>query len=174
MEILGTPIKFHECYSMVNDTKWWGTSCTCARASFKGAFLVKESALLNLNIAISTILVQGSAIKQCRPLVIKAPMPWHKLLSLESMRSGWVGWKEFGCGISDMRFVCPRTFVNSTRTAGPIVTGEAPFDSPIRRNDDGADLGSISSTWHVARAAPSKLAKKFAPTYRSNGRHHRP
>ena len=43
----------------------------------------KESALLNLNIAISTILAQGSAIKQCRPLVIKAPMPWHKLLSLE-------------------------------------------------------------------------------------------
>ena len=72
-----------------------------------------------------------------------------------------MGWKEFGCGISDMSFVCPRTFVNSTRTAGRIVTGEAPFDSPIRRNDDGADLGSISSTWHVARAAPSRLAKKI-------------
>ena len=64
--------------------------------------------------------------------------------------------------------------MNSRRTAGPIVTGEAPFDSPIRRNDDGADLGSISSTWHVARAAPSRLAKKFARTYRSNGGHHRP
>ena len=37
-----------------------------------------------------------------------------------------------------------------------------------------SDLGSISSTWHVARAAPSRLAKKFARTYRSNGRHHRP
>ena len=85
-----------------------------------------------------------------------------------------MGWKEFDCGISDMRFVCPRNFVNSTRTAGPIVTGEAPFDSPIRRNDDGADLGSISRTWHVARAAPSRLAKKFARTYRSNGGHHRP
>ena len=59
--------------------------------------------------------------------------------------------------------------MNSTRTAGPIVTGEAPFDSPIRRKDDGADLGSINSTWHVARAAPSRLAKKFARTYRSNG-----
>ena len=70
-----------------------------------------------------------------------------------------MGWKEFGCGISDMRFVCSRTFVNSTRTAGPIVTGEAPFDSPIRRNDDSANLGSISSTWHVERAAPSRLAK---------------
>ena len=39
--------------------------------------------------------------------------------------------------------------MNSTRTAGPVVTGEAPFDSPIRRKDDGADLRSISSTWHV-------------------------
>ena len=85
---IGTMIKFHEYYSTVNDTGWWGASCTCACASFKGAFLVKESALLNLNIAIPTILAQGSAIKQCRPL---ESMPWHKLLSLESMRSGWVG-----------------------------------------------------------------------------------
>ena len=64
--------------------------------------------------------------------------------------------------------------MNSTRTAGPIVNGKAPFDSSIRRNDDGADFGSHSSTWHVARAAPSRLAKKFARTYRSNGRHQRP
>ena len=63
--------------------------------------------------------------------------------------------------------------MNSTRTAGPIVTCEAPFDSLIRRKDDGADLGSISSTWHVARAAPSRLAKKFARTYRPNGGHRR-
>ena len=70
-----------------------------------------------------------------------------------------------------MKFVCPSTFVNSARTAGPIVTGEAPFDSPIRWNDDGADLGSISSTWHVARAAPSRLAKKksHAPTGQTQG-----
>ena len=54
---------------MVNDTRWWGASYTCARTSFKGAFLVKESALLIENTAISTILAQGSAIKQCRPLV---------------------------------------------------------------------------------------------------------
>ena len=62
--------------------------------------------------------------------------------------------------------------MNSARTAGPIVAGEAPMDSPIRRKDDGADLGSISSGWHVARAAPSRLAKKFARTYRSNGGSH--
>ena len=54
--------------------------------------------------------------------------------------------------------------MNSTRTAGPIVTGKAPLESPIRWNDDGADLGSITSTWHVARAAPSRLAKNFART----------
>ena len=56
-----------------------------------------------------------------------------------------------------MSFVCSTTFVNSTRTAGPIVTGGASFVSPIRRIDDGADLGSIISTLHVARAAPSRV-----------------
>ena len=93
-------------------------------------------------------------------------MPWHKLLSLESMRSGWAG-RSLAAAL---RYeVCvSKEIVNSTRTAGPIVTGEAPFDTPFRRNDDGADLGSISSTWHVARAAPSRLAKKFARPYRSN------
>ena len=64
--------------------------------------------------------------------------------------------------------------MNSARSAGLIVTGEAPIDSAIRRNDDGAALGSISNTWHVARAAPSRLVKKFARTYRSNKGHHRP
>ena len=61
--------------------------------------------------------------------------------------------------------------MNSAKTAGPNMTGEAPFDSPIRRNDDGADLGSISSRWNVARAAQSRLAKKFARTYSSAGSH---
>ena len=69
-------IKFHDCYSTVNDTGWWSASCTCARATVIGAFLVKESALLNLNIAISTILAQGSAIKQCRPLVNEDFLRW--------------------------------------------------------------------------------------------------
>ena len=59
--------------------------------------------------------------------------------------------------------------MNSARTAGPIVTDEAPFDSPIRRNEDGANFGSISSKWHVARAAlccPVKAGQKksHAPT----------
>ena len=30
---IGTPTKFHDCYSMVNDTGWWSASCTCARES---------------------------------------------------------------------------------------------------------------------------------------------
>ena len=90
MEI-DAPLKFQECYFMVNDTKWWGASCMGACADWKGIFVLKTSPLPSINIAISTILAQGSAIKQCRPLVIKAPMPWHKLLSLESMRSGWAG-----------------------------------------------------------------------------------
>ena len=49
--------------------------------------------------------------------------------------------------------VCPRTFVNSVRTAGPIGTGVQAIDAPIRRNDDGTDPGSTGGTWHVARAA---------------------
>ena len=68
MEI-GTPNKLHECKSMVNDTRWWGASYTIARANWKGTFVVKTSPLLNLNIAICTILAQGGAIKQCRLLV---------------------------------------------------------------------------------------------------------
>ena len=58
--------------------------------------------------------------------------------------------------------------MNSTRTAGPIVTGEAPFDSPIRRKDDGADLGSISSTWHVP-PRQGLLKNSHAPTEKKQG-----
>ena len=47
MEI-GTPIKFHECESMVNDTRWWGASCRSARANWKGTFVVKQSPMLKL------------------------------------------------------------------------------------------------------------------------------
>ena len=49
--------------------------------------------------------------------------------------------------------VCPRTFVNSAGTAGPIGTGVPAIDAPNRRNDDGTDPGSTGGTWHVARAA---------------------
>ena len=31
--------------------------------------------------------------------------------------------------------------------------GEAPIDAPKRRNDNGAGLGLVGGTWHVARAA---------------------
>ena len=60
-----------------------------------------------------------------------------------------------------MKFVCPRTFVNSARTAGPIGAGVAPIDALKRRNDIGAGRGSAGGTWHVARAAPSRSTKIF-------------
>ena len=43
---IGTPIKLHE--SMVNDTRWWGASCTNARANWKGTFVVKQSPMLKM------------------------------------------------------------------------------------------------------------------------------
>ena len=94
-------IKFCEQISIANVTRCWGALCTCARANWKGTFVVKLS------------------------LMLKLPK-WYIY--------------DFG----------PR---HSARTAGQIGTGEAPIDAPIRRNDDGADPGSINSTWHVARAA---------------------
>ena len=49
--------------------------------------------------------------------------------------------------------VCPSVLARGAQTAGPIGTGVAPFDAPIRRNDDGADLGSVGATCHVPRGA---------------------
>ena len=65
-------------------------------------------------------------------------------------------WADRVCGSvsqSVSQCVCASTLVNSAGTAGPIGTGVPPIDAPIRRNDDGADPGSTSGTWHVARAA---------------------
>ena len=45
------------------------------------------------------------------------------------------------------------------QTAGLIGTGEAPFDVPERRKDDGASRGAIDATWHVPRANVPTLAK---------------
>ena len=63
-----------------------------------------------------------------------------------------------------MKFVCPSTFVNNARTAGPIGTGVVPIDALKRRNDHGAGRGSAGGTWHVARAAPPRkgLPKNFS------------
>ena len=74
----------------------------------------------------------------------------------------WVGEKHWADGVcqSVSQYVCPRTFVNNMRTAGPIGTGEAPIDAPFRRNDDGDSRESIGGTWHVARAAARKPAKR--------------
>ena len=69
------------------------------------------------------------------------------------------------------QYVCSSIFVNNVRTAGPIVTGEAPIDALIRRNDEGDGRGSIGCTWHVARAVRVKVCNKDvdAPTGQTGG-----
>ena len=57
--------------------------------------------------------------------------------------------------------VCPSIFASGARTAGPIGTGEYPFDAPERRKDDGNGLGPIGCTWHVPRAIAQTLVKKL-------------
>ena len=49
--------------------------------------------------------------------------------------------------------VCPRTFVNSSGTDGPIWTRQTPKDAPKRRNDDGVCHVAPRATWHVPRVA---------------------
>ena len=58
---IGTMINFREHIPIANVTRWWGESCTCARANWKGTLVVKTSPMPNLTIAISTILAQGNA-----------------------------------------------------------------------------------------------------------------
>ena len=71
----------------------------------------------------------------------------------------WVGENSWpGCVCQSVsqsvsQCVCPSIFGNSARTAGPIVTGVAPFDAPKHRNDDGACHYLIGGTWHMAHAA---------------------
>ena len=55
--------------------------------------------------------------------------------------------------------VCPRTFVNSSGTDGPIWTRQTPKDAPKRRNDDGVRHVAPRATWHVPRAAARTLSK---------------
>ena len=49
--------------------------------------------------------------------------------------------------------VCPSILAPGAGTGGRIGTGEAPFDAPERRKDDGANRGTIGETWLVPRAA---------------------
>ena len=76
------------------------------------------------------------------------------------MKNSWADDVCLSVSQSVSQYVCPSTLVNSARTAGPIGTGVAPVDAPIRRNDAGADPGSIGGTWHVALATPRRPAKK--------------
>ena len=76
--------------SIANVTRCWGASFTCARANWEGTFVVKQSLMLKL----PKWYIYDFDPRQCLAMPAssdKAPMPWHKLLSLESMRSGWAG-----------------------------------------------------------------------------------
>ena len=55
---------------------------------------------------------------QCRPLVIKVPMLWHKLLSL-----GLLCWVKKTNLAGARMFVCPSIIDIGVRTAGPNGTG---------------------------------------------------
>ena len=76
------------------------------------------------------------------------------------MENSWADGVCVSVSQSVSQYVCPSTLVNSARTAGLIGTGVVPVGAPIRRNDAGADPGSIGGTWHVARAAPRRPAKR--------------
>ena len=57
------------------------------------------------------------------------------------------------------QYVCPRTFVNSSGTAGPIWTRQTPKEAPKRRNDDRVCHVAPRATWHVPSAAARLLSK---------------
>ena len=72
----------------------------------------------------------------------------------------WVGEKQLtgrclSVGQSVGQSVCPSIFGSAVRAAGPIGTGEAPFDASFRRNDDGVGRRWIGD--HVICDAANKL-----------------
>ena len=100
---------------------------------------------------------------QCLPLVIKAPVLWHKLLSLG-----------FQCSVMKTKLVeasmlvCPRTLAAGAQMAGAIGTGVASLEEPEQRTDGGADRGANSTT-STCRMPPRKpLQKSIGIGYNSN------
>ena len=65
----------------------------------------------------------------------------------------WVAEKRWANGVCVSVFVCPSILAPGARKAGQIGTGEAPFDAPEWRKDDGANRGAIGGTWHMSRVA---------------------
>ena len=51
-----------------------------------------------------------------------------------------------------------------SRTAGPIGTGEASFDAPERRKDDGAKCGAIGATCQHANPCKNLLSRLLGLT----------
>ena len=58
-------------------------------------------------------------------------------------------------------FVCRSVIGIGAQTAGPIGTGEVPFDAPEQRKDYGNNFRVTSGMWHVTRAILHALAKKY-------------
>ena len=61
--------------------------------------------------------------------------------------------------ISERSSACSSIFVSGARMAGPIGTGEVPFDAPKRRADDGASYEAIGATWYVPPIGPPNLSR---------------
>ena len=83
---------------------------------------------------------------------------------INGYRSGQAGWSGVDLKILPREGlycpdVCPRTFVNSSGTDGPIWTRQTPKDAPKRRNDDSVCHVTPRATWHVPRAAAWTLSK---------------
>ena len=101
---------------------------------------------------------------QCRPVVIQAPMPWHKFVSLVLQY-----WVRKGNLAGARIYACLRIVGRGARMAGPIETGEAFFDQPEWRKNDRANCKEISKTRCVSSAIVKRnSAKRIKRGCRSN------
>ena len=108
---------------------------------------------------------QGSARVPCRPLVIKEPTLWSKILLLCLQ---W--WSRKTKLMWAWTHVCPSILASGARTAGLIGTGEALFDAPERWKVDGFICRAIGATRHVPRTISQTLEKSlFKAVGQTNG-----
>ena len=72
----------------------------------------------------------------------------------------WVA-KKVGSMVFVRVSVCPSILAPGARTDGLNGTGEAPFDAPEPRKDDGANRRAISAKWHVPSTNVPSSAKNI-------------